>query len=99
MSSVYDKTFVYRSVCNVLEKVTAVSELLFIVFISFRVRRIWNIAENRNLFHQLKSELGLYNVLLTFPKTSTKKTLLNLELQRSNSQTLKRLFAKKKMFS
>ena len=30
---------------------------------------IWNIGENRNLFLELKSKLGLYHVLLTTPKT------------------------------
>ena len=43
---------------------------------------IWNIAENRNLFIQLKSKLGLYHVVLTTPKTSPEKiTLTMVEMQ------------------
>ena len=33
----------------------------------------WNIGDNRNLFLKLKSELGLYHVVLTTPKTSPGK--------------------------
>ena len=35
----------------------------------------WNIGENRNLFLQLKSKLGLYHVVPTTPETSPKKVL------------------------
>ena len=38
----------------------------------------WNIGENRKLFLKLKSELGLYHVVLTTPKTSTEKIILTL---------------------
>ena len=38
----------------------------------------WNIGENRNLFLQLKSKLGLYHVVLTTHKTSPKKITLTL---------------------
>ena len=38
----------------------------------------WNIGENRNLFLKLKSNLGLYHVVLTTPKTSPKKITLTL---------------------
>ena len=42
----------------------------------------WNIGENRNLFLKLKSKIGLYHVVLTFPKTSPEKlTLTVVELQ------------------
>ena len=42
----------------------------------------WNIGENRNLFLKLKSQLGLYHVALTTPKTSPKKiTLPFVEMQ------------------
>ena len=34
---------------------------------------IWNIGENRNLFLELISKLGLYHVLLTTPKTFPEK--------------------------
>ena len=33
----------------------------------------WNIGDNRNLFLKLKSNMGLYNVVLTTPKTSPEK--------------------------
>ena len=49
---------------------------------SFRVKMSWNIGENRNLFLKLKSELGLYHVVLTTPKTSPEKlTLTVVEMQ------------------
>ena len=38
----------------------------------------WNIGENRNLFLNLKSKLGLYHVVLTTPRTSRKKMTLTL---------------------
>ena len=38
----------------------------------------WNIAENRNLFLKLKSNLGLYHVVLTTPETSPEKITLTL---------------------
>ena len=38
----------------------------------------WNIGKNRNLFLDLKSELGLYLVVLTTPKTSPEKNTLTL---------------------
>ena len=38
----------------------------------------WNIGENRNLILKMKSELGLYHVVLTIPKTSPKKIALTL---------------------
>ena len=42
----------------------------------------WNIRDNQNLFLQLKSELGLYHVVLTTHKTSPEKlTLTVLEMQ------------------
>ena len=42
----------------------------------------WNIGDNRNLFLQLKSKLGLYQVVLTTPKTSPEKlTLTVVEMQ------------------
>ena len=42
----------------------------------------WNIGGNRNLFLKLKSELGLYHVVLTTPKTSPEKlTLTVVEMQ------------------
>ena len=42
----------------------------------------WNIGDNRNLFLKLKSKLGLYNVVLTTPKTSPEKlTLTVVEMQ------------------
>ena len=39
---------------------------------------IWNIGENRNLFLELKSTLGLYHVVPTTPKTSPEKNTLTL---------------------
>ena len=42
----------------------------------------WNIEDNRNLFLKLKSKLGLYHVVLTIPKISSKKlTLTVVEMQ------------------
>ena len=42
----------------------------------------WNIGDNRNLFLKLKSNLGLYHVVLTTPKTSPEKlTLTIVEMQ------------------
>ena len=42
----------------------------------------WNIGDNRNLFLKLKSELRLYHVVLTTPKTSPEKlTLTVVEMQ------------------
>ena len=38
----------------------------------------WNFGENRNLFLQLKSKLGLYHVLLTTSKPSDEKITLTL---------------------
>ena len=38
----------------------------------------WNIGENRNLFLKLKSNLGLYHVVLTTPKISLEKITLTL---------------------
>ena len=38
----------------------------------------WNIGENRNLFLELNSNLGLYHVVLTTSKTSPEKTTLTL---------------------
>ena len=44
----------------------------------------WNIGEYRNLFLKLKSELGLYHVVPTTPKTSPEKLTLTLvEMQQS----------------
>ena len=42
----------------------------------------WNIGDKRNLSLKLKSELGLYHVVLTTPKTSPEKlTLTVVEIQ------------------
>ena len=42
----------------------------------------WNIRENRNLYFKMKSELGLYHVVLTTPKTSPEKfTVTLVEMQ------------------
>ena len=42
----------------------------------------WNIGNNRNLFRRLISELGLYHVVFTTPKTSPGKlTLTVVEMQ------------------
>ena len=42
----------------------------------------WNIGDNRNLFLELKSKLGLYHVVLRTPKTSPEKlTLTVIEMQ------------------
>ena len=42
----------------------------------------WNIVEKRNLLLRLKSKLGLYQVVLTTPKSSFEKSTLTLvELQ------------------
>ena len=42
----------------------------------------WNIGDNRNFFLKLKSNLGLFHVVLTTPKTSLGKlTLTVVEMQ------------------
>ena len=41
----------------------------------------WNIGENRNLFLQLKSKMGLYHAVLTTPKTYPEKTTTLVEMQ------------------
>ena len=42
----------------------------------------WNLGDNRNLFVELKSKLGLYHVVLTTTKTSPEKlTLTVVEMQ------------------
>ena len=42
----------------------------------------WNIGDNRNLFLKLKPKLGLYQVVLTTPKTSPGKcSLIVIEMQ------------------
>ena len=42
----------------------------------------WNIGDNRKVFLNLKSKLGLYHVVLTTPKTSPEKlTLTVVEMQ------------------
>ena len=42
----------------------------------------WNIGDNRNLFLELKTKLGLFQVVLTTPKTSSEKlTLTVVEMQ------------------
>ena len=38
----------------------------------------WKIGDNRNLFLKLKLKLGLYDVVLTTPKTSPKKLTLTV---------------------
>ena len=38
----------------------------------------WNIGDNRKLFPELKSKLGLHHVVLTTAKTSPEKTTLTL---------------------
>ena len=42
----------------------------------------WNIGDNRNLFLNLKSKLGLHHVLLATPKTFQQKlTITVVEMQ------------------
>ena len=49
---------------------------------SFRVKMSWNIGGNTNLFLKVKSNLEVYHVVLTTPKTSPKKfTLTVVEMQ------------------
>ena len=44
----------------------------------------WNNGDSRNLFLELKSNLVLYHVVLSNPKTSPEKlTLIVLEMQQS----------------
>ena len=51
-------------------------------YFSNRVKMSWNIGDNRNFFLKLKSNLGLYHVVLTTPKTSPEKlTLTVVEMQ------------------
>ena len=41
----------------------------------------WNIGDNRSHFLKLISKLGLYQVVLTTPKTPEKPTLTVVEMQ------------------
>ena len=51
-------------------------------YFSIRVKMSCNIEDNRNFFLQLKSQLGLYHVVLITPKTSPEKlTLIVFERQ------------------
>ena len=47
-------------------------------YFSIRAKMSWNIGENRNLFHLIKSKLGLYQVVLTTPKVSPEKLTLTV---------------------
>ena len=38
----------------------------------------WNIGDNSNPFHKLKSKLGLYHIVLKTPKTSPEKFTLSV---------------------
>ena len=61
----------------------------------------WNIGDIRNLFLKLKSEFGLYHVVLTTPKTSPEKlTKTVVEMQQlpdiENTDSKKELFCLKR---
>ena len=49
---------------------------LYYHFLYIWVRMSWNIGWNRNLFLNMKSKLGFYQVVLTTAKTSPEKTTL-----------------------
>ena len=89
MNSVYNKVFTNRPICNVLLK-TSSTYLCSVVFLYIRVRMSCNIGDNRNLFLQLKSKLGLYHVVLTTPQTSPEKhtpTLVEMQQLPGNEKT------------
>ena len=75
MNSVYDIVVTDNPICSIKSDCIY---LIFIIFLSFRVRMSWNIGDNRNLFLKLKSKLGLYHVLLTTPKTFPEKLSLTV---------------------
>ena len=55
---------------------------MFIIFLSFWIKTIWNIGDNISLFLKLKSNLGLFHVVLATPETLPKKlTLTVVEMQ------------------
>ena len=57
--------------------------VLFIIFLSIRVRLSWNNGDNRNVFRKPKSKLGLYHVVHTTPKISPGKlTITVVEMQK-----------------
>ena len=47
-------------------------------YFSNRINMSWNIGDIRNVFVRLKSELGLYHVVLTTPKTSPEELTLSV---------------------
>ena len=54
----------------------------------------WNIRDNRNFFLKLKSQLELYHVVLTTPKTSADDlTLTVVEMQQMPSISKKKVLA------
>ena len=58
----------------------------------------WNIRDNRNLFPELKTKMGLYLVVLTSPKTAFEKlTLTVVEMQQLPD--IDRLILKKENFT
>ena len=57
----------------------------------------WNIGENRNLFLKLNSNLGLYHVVLTTPKTSPEKLTLTV-VERQQLPDIENTDSKGEMF-
>ena len=77
MNSVCDQVLDNKPLCNIA------NSFPYNFHFSFNLSRMsWNIGENSNLFLRLKTNLGLYHVVLTTPKSSpTKITLTIAEFQ------------------
>ena len=69
MNSVYDNFITNQPICIVLQKKFHLFTLY--LYFSIRVKMSWNIGDNRNLFLNFKSNVGLYHVVFTTPKTCT----------------------------
>ena len=80
MNSLYDKDITNAPICNTLQMLFHLFTLY--PYFSIRVKITWNIGDNRNLFLQLKSNLGLHHVVHSYPKTYPEKlTLTVVEMQ------------------
>ena len=81
MNSVYDKVTANKPICNILKNVIATIYSNHFLFLFFLFRMSWNIGDNRNLFLQLKTKLGLYHVQLRSKDSPEEITLTLVETQ------------------
>ena len=70
--------------------------MLVIIFLCNRVRMSWNIGHNKNLFLELKTILGLYDVVLSSPKTSPEKFTL-IVVQQQQLTDIEKIYSKKEI--